>query len=91
MLGGLVRPANGAAAVIGAQPARYSLARSSIDDALNLLDRLQRGIELTVGGLAIPVLAVSFLQFLANSWTLEITESRMTASRRYGADEGGEA
>lgn len=41
MLGGLVRPANGAAAVIGAQPAKCSLARSSIDDALNLLDRLQ--------------------------------------------------
>lgn len=33
-----VHPAQGAAALIGAQPATYSLACSSIDDTLNLLD-----------------------------------------------------
>lgn len=64
MLGKSLRPAKGAAAVIGAQPARCSLAPSSIDYWIALKE-----IELTVGGLTVPDLVLSFLQFLANSLT----------------------
>jgi hypothetical protein len=68
---------------------------SSIDDALNLLDP-QQEFESPLGGLSVPVLAVSFLQFRANSWltprNFGFTYGRHRAvPTRYGADEGGEA
>jgi hypothetical protein len=76
------RPAKGAAAVIGAQPAKCSLALSSIDDALNLLDR-PRGDRINRRRLDC---SCSSRFFPAISRELLISESR-----RYEADEGGEA